>query len=113
MASILPNQTTEDAHHVGEKRSVLHRRWSEGLLAGHSERRPSPSRHRSLCTLRRGRTHSRPNPRISWLRNRESSVPMNSAALLVSPKTMSLPKAILWGGLIAGVLDAIDGVVAF
>ena len=38
---------------------------------------------------------------------------MNSAALLVSPKTMSLPKAILWGGLIAGVLDAIDGVVAF
>jgi len=38
---------------------------------------------------------------------------MNSATLVVSPKTISLPKAILWGGLIAGVLDAIDGVVAF
>lgn len=38
---------------------------------------------------------------------------MNSATLAVSQKTMSLPKAILWGGLVAGVLDAIDGVVAF
>ena len=38
---------------------------------------------------------------------------MNSATLAVSQKTMSLPKAILWGGLVAGVLDAIDGVVAY
>ena len=38
---------------------------------------------------------------------------MNAATLAVSQKTMSLPKAILWGGLVAGVLDAIDGVVAF
>jgi hypothetical protein len=27
--------------------------------------------------------------------------------------TMTIPRAILWGGLIAGVLDAVDGVVAF
>ena len=38
---------------------------------------------------------------------------MNSATLAVSPKTMSPFKAILWGGLVAGVFDAIDGVVAF
>lgn len=38
---------------------------------------------------------------------------MNSATLVVSPRTMSPFKAILWGGLVAGVFDAIDGVVAF
>jgi hypothetical protein len=27
--------------------------------------------------------------------------------------TLTVPKAILWGGFIAGVLDAVDGVVAF
>ena len=32
----------------------------------------------------------------------------------VSSKTgLTVPKAILWGGLVAGVLDATDGVVAF
>jgi uncharacterized membrane protein YagU involved in acid resistance len=30
-----------------------------------------------------------------------------------STSTLTLPKAILWGGLVAGVLDAVDGVVAF
>src|SRR5215475_15541744 len=38
---------------------------------------------------------------------------MNSAAAVVSLRTMSPFKAILLGGLVAGVLDAIDGVVAF
>lgn len=38
---------------------------------------------------------------------------MNSVTLVVSPRTMSPFKAILWGGLVAGVFDAIDGVVAF
>jgi hypothetical protein len=30
-----------------------------------------------------------------------------------SISTMTISKAVLWGGLIAGVLDAVDGVVAF
>jgi len=38
---------------------------------------------------------------------------MNSANLVVSLRTMSPFKAILSGGLVAGVFDAIDGVVAF
>lgn len=38
---------------------------------------------------------------------------MNSATAVVSPRTMSPFKAILLAGLVAGVLDAIDGVVAF
>jgi hypothetical protein len=38
---------------------------------------------------------------------------MSSATLPISPKTVSLSKAVLWGGLVAGVLDAADGVVAF
>src|SRR5262249_52735992 len=38
---------------------------------------------------------------------------MNSATVVVSPRTMSPFKAILCGGLVAGVFDAIDGVVAF
>src|SRR6266446_8046202 len=44
---------------------------------------------------------------------RESGVPMSSAANPVSTSVLTLPKAILWGGLVAGVLDAVDGVVAF
>jgi hypothetical protein len=31
----------------------------------------------------------------------------------LSTSTMTIPKAICWGGLIAGVLDAVDGVVAY
>jgi len=38
---------------------------------------------------------------------------MSSAANPVSTSVLTLPKAILWGGLVAGVLDAVDGVVAF
>jgi uncharacterized membrane protein YagU involved in acid resistance len=30
-----------------------------------------------------------------------------------STKALTVPRAILWGGLVAGVLDAVDGVVAF
>lgn len=30
-----------------------------------------------------------------------------------STSTLTVPRAILWGGLVAGVLDAVDGVVAF
>jgi hypothetical protein len=38
---------------------------------------------------------------------------MSSTANAVSTKALTLSKAILWGGLVAGVLDAVDGVVAF
>ncbi len=31
----------------------------------------------------------------------------------LSTSTLSAPRAILWGGLMAGVLDAVDGVVAY
>ena len=33
--------------------------------------------------------------------------------MLLSTSTLTVPKAILWGGLVAGVLDAMDGVVAY
>ena len=38
---------------------------------------------------------------------------MSATTLPLSASTMTFPKAILWGGLIAGVLDATDGVVAY
>ena len=38
---------------------------------------------------------------------------MSSTANSFSTSTLTPPKAILWGGLVAGVLDAVDGVVAF
>lgn len=38
---------------------------------------------------------------------------MNSNANVLLRRTLTLPKAILWGGVVAGVLDAVDGVVAF
>jgi hypothetical protein len=38
---------------------------------------------------------------------------MTSTANAASTKALTVSKAILWGGLVAGVLDAVDGVVAF
>lgn len=38
---------------------------------------------------------------------------MSSNANVLLRRTLTLPKAILWGGVVAGVLDAVDGVVAF
>lgn len=38
---------------------------------------------------------------------------MSSNANALLRRTLTLPKAILWGGVVAGVLDAVDGVVAF
>ena len=38
---------------------------------------------------------------------------MNSATVLSSERTLTSVQAILWGGLVAGVLDAVDGVIAF
>ena len=38
---------------------------------------------------------------------------MSSTSNPVSARTLSLSKAIVWGGLVSGVLDAVDGVVAF
>ena len=38
---------------------------------------------------------------------------MNATASTFSPDSVTIPKAIFWGGLIAGVLDAVDGVVAY
>lgn len=38
---------------------------------------------------------------------------MSSTAITFSTRTLTVFKAILWGGLVAGVLDAVDGVVAF
>src|SRR5437899_3127503 len=38
---------------------------------------------------------------------------MSATAIPLSTSTLTVPKAILWGGLVAGVLDAVDGVVAF
>ena len=38
---------------------------------------------------------------------------MTSTASTSPTATLTLSKAILWGGLVAGVLDAMDGVVAF
>lgn len=38
---------------------------------------------------------------------------MSSAVYPVSTNTLTLSKAILWGGLVAGLLDAVNGVVAF
>jgi uncharacterized membrane protein YagU involved in acid resistance len=36
-----------------------------------------------------------------------------ATAMPLSTSTMTITRAILWGGLVAGVLDAVDGVVAF
>ncbi len=38
---------------------------------------------------------------------------MSATAKPLSASTLTVPKAILWGGLVSGVLDAVDGVVAF
>jgi uncharacterized membrane protein YagU involved in acid resistance len=38
---------------------------------------------------------------------------MSSTAVLFSKRSLTTGQAILWGGLIAGILDAVDGVVAF
>lgn len=38
---------------------------------------------------------------------------MSSTANAISPKALTFAKAISWGGFVAGVLDAVDGVVAF
>ena len=38
---------------------------------------------------------------------------MSSAAKPFLTSTLTLPKAILWGGLVSGVLDAVDGVIAY
>src|SRR6516225_6239274 len=38
---------------------------------------------------------------------------MSSAAISVPRQSLTTTQAIIWGGLIAGVLDAVDGVVAF
>lgn len=38
---------------------------------------------------------------------------MSATTKPFSANTLTVPKAILWGGLVAGVLDAVDGVVAF
>ena len=38
---------------------------------------------------------------------------MSATTSLSSTNTLTVPKAILWGGFVAGVLDAVDGVVAF
>jgi hypothetical protein len=45
-----------------------------------------------------------------------STTKLFSTSTLPLPKatsTLTVPKAILWGGLVAGVLDATDGVIAF
>ena len=38
---------------------------------------------------------------------------MSATTRPFSTSTLTVPRAILWGGLVAGVLDAVDGVVAF
>ena len=38
---------------------------------------------------------------------------MSSAAIVSGRSSLTTGQAILWGGLVAGILDAIDGVVAF
>ena len=38
---------------------------------------------------------------------------MSATTIPLSTSTLTVPKAILWGGLVAGVLDAMDGVVAY
>ena len=38
---------------------------------------------------------------------------MSATTVTLPTSTMTISKAVLWGGLIAGVLDAVDGVVAF
>ncbi len=38
---------------------------------------------------------------------------MSATTMPLSTSTLTVPNAILWGGLVAGVLDAVDGVVAF
>lgn len=38
---------------------------------------------------------------------------MSSAAILSPARSLTNFEAILWGGLVAGILDAIDGVIAF
>ena len=38
---------------------------------------------------------------------------MNNATILNQKQALTNPQAIFWGGLIAGTLDAVDGVIAF
>jgi hypothetical protein len=38
---------------------------------------------------------------------------MSSPAIVSGRRSLTTGQAILWGGLIAGILDAINGVVAF
>lgn len=38
---------------------------------------------------------------------------MSSAAIPVPKQRLTTPQAIIWGGLVAGILDAVDGVIAF
>lgn len=38
---------------------------------------------------------------------------MSSAAIPSPKQSLTVPQAILWGGLVAGILDAVDGVIAF
>ena len=38
---------------------------------------------------------------------------MNNATVLAPKQALTNVQAIFWGGLIAGVLDAIDGVIAY
>ena len=45
--------------------------------------------------------------------NRKGSPQMNASNTPISARNLTVPTAILWGGLIAGVLDATDGVIAY
>ena len=38
---------------------------------------------------------------------------MNNATVLASKQALTNVQAIFWGGLVAGTLDAVDGVIAF
>ena len=38
---------------------------------------------------------------------------MNNATVLAQKRALTNMQAILWGGLVAGILDAVDGVIAF
>jgi uncharacterized membrane protein YagU involved in acid resistance len=38
---------------------------------------------------------------------------MSSTAIPYSKQRLTIAEAVLWGGLVAGILDAVDGVVAF
>ena len=38
---------------------------------------------------------------------------MNNATVLAQKQALTNAQAIFWGGLVAGILDAVDGVIAF